>query len=136
MFTNQYLIALGIPTILLISGEMAKKLVRGTGWQRFDFFLGVEFTLASMSSALIHFFDLVKGDSNPASGTGIVMPQVAATSTFVAIAFFLLLFVLATHQDWEKRNNNPTGQILWLGLMSNFVGAGLLATFVLLVKGI
>lgn len=136
LLTNPYLLALGIPVILLASGAFAKKLVRGSAWERFDFFLGVEFTLAAMSSALIYVFDLVKvGTGNPVV-SGSLMNKFAATAAFIALTFFMLLWVLSAHQDWQKRNNNPRGQIFWLGFMANLIGAGLLATFVLLVKGI
>lgn len=131
---NTYVIALGIPVILLISGSLAKKLARGSKWERFDFFLGVEFTLAALSSALIHIFDLVKNASMQSQLD--VMKNITTTAAFIAWTFFLLLIVLSTHQDWTKRNNNPRGQIIWLGIVANFVGAGLLAAFVIFVKGI
>lgn len=136
LLTNPYFIAIGIPIILLACGAFAKKLVRGSPWERFDFFLGVEFTLATMSSALIYVFDLVKLGLNSPSVSNTLMSKFAATAAFIALTFFLLLCVLATHQDWQLRNNNPNGQIFWLGVFANLIGAGLLATFVLLVKGI
>jgi hypothetical protein len=127
-------IALGIPIILLISGSLAKKLVRGSKWERFDFFLGVEFTLAALSSALIHIFDLVKNASMQYQVD--VMKNITATAVFIAWTFFMLLVVLSTHQDWIKRNGNPNGQIVWLGIIANLVGASLLSAFILFVKGI
>lgn len=136
MLNNPYIIAIVTPIILLFSGSLAKKLVRGSNWERFDFFLGVEFTLASMSSALIYFFELVHASNNSQINSTTVMNKIAATATFVAITFFLLLWVLSTHQDWQKRNNNPCGQIIWLGIIANLVGAGLLAAFILWVKGV
>ena len=93
-------------------------------------------TLAAMSSALIYVSDLVKlGSDNSTIPKGL-MNKFAATAAFIALAFFLLLWILSTHQDWQRRNNNPRGQIFWLGVIANIIGAGLLATFVLLVKGI
>jgi len=136
LLNNPYIIALGIPLILMISGALAKKLVRGSKWERFDFFLGVEFTLATMSSALIYIFDLVKLGLQPSVGSSSLMNKLAATASFIALTFFLLLWVLSTHQDWVKRNNNPRGQIIWLGIIANLIGAGLLAAFVLWVKGV
>jgi len=134
VFTNQYFIALGIPLVLLLCGAVAKKLVRGSAWQRSDFYLGVEFTLAAMSSALVYVFDLVKvaGTDNSAPVAG----KMAATGSYLALCFFLLLWVLSTHQDWERRDQNPHGQLVWLCIVANIVGAGLLSVFILLVKGI
>lgn len=120
----------------MASGAFAKKLVRGSSWERFDFFLGVEFTLAAMSSALIYVVDLVKLGSNNPTIPNVLMNKIAATTAFIALTFFLLLWILSMHQDWQKRNNNPRGQIFWLGIVANTIGAGLLATFVLLIKGI
>lgn len=132
MFTNSYLIALGIPIILLLSGAVAKKLVRGSGWRAKDFYLGVETSLASLGAAMIHFFDLQK---QRMSG-GQLGEEVVATASFLAIAFFLLLWILSTHQDWEARTQNEKGQYLWLGLISNLIGILLFGSFVMLVKGI
>jgi hypothetical protein len=130
------MVALGIPVVLIISGALAKKLVRGSDWQRSDFYLGVELSLAAMASALVYVFDLAKlMSSQPVTEPG--LPQkIAATASFLALCFFLLLWVLSTHQDWERRSQNPRGQLVWLGLLANIVGAGLLAAFVLLVKGL
>lgn len=136
MLNNQYLVAVGIPFLLILCGAFAKKLVRGTNWKKNDFFLGVELSLASLGSAMVYFYDLQKLPvANPPLSTN-VGEKIGATATFLAISFFLLLFVLTTHQDWESRNSNPRGQILMLGVLSNGVGIGLFALFVLFVKGL
>ncbi len=132
MLTNSYLIALGIPIILLLSGAVAKKLVRGSGWQAKDFYLGVETSLAALGAAMIHFFDLQK---QQISGVQLG-EEVTATASFLAITFFLLLWVLSTHQDWEARTQNVKGQYIWLGGVSNLIGILLFGAFVMLVKGI
>jgi hypothetical protein len=136
MFTNPYLIALGIPILLIFCGALAKKLVRGSSWLRSDFFLGVELSLAAMAAALVYVFDLAKITSSQTSITASLPQKIAATASFLALCFFLLLWVLSTHQDWEKRSQNPRGQFIWLGIIANLIGAGLLAAFVLLVKGV
>jgi hypothetical protein len=119
-----------------LSGAFAKKLVRGSTWQRSDFYLGVELSLASMASALVYVFDLAKVTNAATPGAPPVDNKIAATVSFLALCFFLLLWVLSTHQDWERRSQNPKGQFIWLGVITNLVGAGLLAAFVLLVKGV
>jgi hypothetical protein len=119
VLTNPYMVALGIPIVLIILGALAKKLVRGSDWQRSDFYLGVELSLAAMASALVYVFDLAKlMSSQPANESG--LPQrIAATASFLALCFFFLLWVLSTHQDWERRSQNPRGQFVWLGLLAN-----------------
>ena len=87
----------------------------------------MELTLSSLGAAMIHFYDLAKQQNSP---------DISSTATYLAIAFFLLLWVLCTHQDWELRPRNKMGQYFWLGGVSNFVGVMLFATFIVLVKGI
>jgi hypothetical protein len=123
-----------VPIILILSSALAKKLVRGTSWSRVDFFLGVELSLAAMAAGLINFFDLSKSLTQVASAAA--SGNIASNGVFLAICFFLLLWVLATHQDWEKRAQDVAGQVLWLGIVCNLVGAGLMISFILLVKGI
>jgi len=136
VLTNPYLIAIGIPLLLIVCGAFAKKLVRGSKWQNTDFFLGVELSLAAMASALVYVFDLTKLTSVQSSTISSLMQKMVATASFLALCFFLLLLILSIHQDWEKRSQNPRGQFVWLGIIANLVGAGLLAAFVLLVKGV
>jgi len=135
MLTNTYLVALGIPLILLLCGAIARKLVRGNGWMKSDFFLGVELALAALGSAMVYYYDLQKLGA-AARGDPAVADKIGATTSFLAIAFFLLLWVLSTHQDWHARTQNPRGQLIWLGFISNFIGIALFAAFVMLVKGV
>lgn len=131
----RFLVAILIPLALLFCGAIAKKLVRGTSWERKDFFLGVELTLAALSSGLLYFFELVKITENGISGTP--DPQkVVSTAVFVALCFGLLLWVLSTHQDWERQPTTTKGQFSRLVIFSNGVGAGLICAFALLVKGV
>jgi hypothetical protein len=134
MLANPYITAIAVPLILILCNAVAKKLVRGSNWQRYDFFLGVELSLAAMAAALVHFLDL----SKPAiAGQAPLSPtKTTETAVFVAICFFLLLWILSTHQDWEKRTQNTKGQLLWLGVISNLIGAGLMVAFILNVEGI
>lgn len=136
MFTNSYLIALGIPIILLLSGAVAKKLVRGNGWKAADFFLGVELSLAALGAAMVHFFDLQKLSATQQMPAQVLGDKIVSTASFLAISFFLLLWVLSTHQDWEARAQNERGQLIWLGGVSNLIGIILFGTFVMLVKGV
>jgi hypothetical protein len=135
VLTNPYFIAVGIPLLLILCGALAKKLVRGSEWEVSDFFLGVELALSAMAAALVYVFDLAKLSShNPIPLD--LHQQITATSTFVAFSFFLLLWLMTAHQDWEKRSENKKGQVIWLVIVANFVGAALLTSFVLFVKGV
>ncbi len=140
LITNPYTVAVGVPSILLFSGALAKKLVRGSEWERRDFFLGVEFTLAAMSSALVYLFDLAKdmnkAISDPSINSASTSIKLTVTAVFVAFTFFLLLWVLSTHQDWEKPGVNAKKQFWRLCILSNLIGSGLMAVFILVVKGV
>ncbi len=136
LLTNLYLIAVGIPLVLILCGAFAKKLVRGSNWQRSDFFFGVELSLAAIASALVYIFDLTKLSLSQVSIATSIPQKIASTALFLTLCFFLLLWILTSHQDWEQRNHNPRGQLIWLGVIANLVGAGLLVMFVLLVKGV
>ncbi len=131
----RFLVAVLIPLVLLFCGAIAKKLVRGTSWKRRDFFLGVELTLAALSSGLLYFFELVKFTDTGITGSP-DPNKVATTAVFVALCFGLLLWVLSTHQDWEKQPATTKGQFSRLVVFSNGVGAGLICAFALLVKGV
>jgi NADH:ubiquinone oxidoreductase subunit 2 (subunit N) len=130
---HPYFVAVVIPIILLLCGAFARKLVRGSTWERKDFYLGVEFTLAALSAALVNFFDLAK-QLQQRSPVPELSNQLAATAGFACVTFFILLWVLATHQDWEKQTGR--GQFIRLGILSNVVGSGLMCAFVLIVKGV
>jgi hypothetical protein len=134
MLTNRYVIALVVPVVLILSSAFARKLVRGSPWVRSDFFLGVQLSLAAIAAALTNFLDLSKA---AAAGTAqIDANSLAKNGAFLAICFFLLLVVLATHQEWENKIQTPTAQFWWLGAFCNVIGAGLLVAFIILVKGI
>ena len=122
--------------LLITCGAVAKKLVRGSGWRRTDFFLGVELSLAAMALALVYMLDLSRLTLLPSTSITSVSQKIAATALFLALSFFLLLWVVSTHQDWEKKSRNPNGQLFWLGIISNLVGTALLIAFITIVKGV
>lgn len=124
-------IAEHLETLVLVRA----KLVRRTAWERHDFFLGIQLTLAALSSAFIQMFDLAKQkqavQSASAGASGLT------TAAFTAITLFLFLLVLSTHQDWDQAADKDKKKQIWqLGILCNFIGAGLLASFILWVKGV
>ena len=133
ILANPYFISIAIPTILLITGAFAKKLVRGSNWHRSDFYLGVEFSLAALSAGLIYLFDIANNHTNLAP---MEPKKIIIATAYLAVTFFLLLWILSTHQDWEKKEKNPKGQIFRLCILSNLLGCGLLVSFVIVVKGV
>lgn len=127
IFNNPWIVGICVPLIFLVSGGFAKKLVRGTPWRADDFYFGVESTLSSMASGLVYIYDLAK---DPHVGP----EKYTATTTFIVVSFFLLLLVIATHQTWES-NPSIVKRNLYLGVLCNIIGSGLMMAFVILVKG-
>jgi hypothetical protein len=125
-----YILAVGIPLMLIACGAFARKLVRGSEWIRSDFFLGVELALAAMASSLVFVSELAQS-----SDTGLLQNKALLAGAYAVACFFFLLWVMAVHQDWEKRPQDFRGQLIWLGGFSNLIGIALLTGFVLLVKG-
>ena len=142
VLTNPYVIALGVPLIFLMCGAVARKLVRKSrGWQRQDFYLGIQGTLASLSASLLYIFELLKRIDNlrvakqPIAAD--TVETLIATGMFIVSTFFLLLLVLSWHQDWQdSEHDSDRRQVMRLGLLSNGVGLGLLASFILWIKGV
>src|SRR5579864_7003527 len=97
------IVGAGVPLVLAIVGILGKKLARGKGWRRADFYLGVEFTLAGVSTALASIFDLLlKPGRNPQAVDSKLL-LLNFLVAFVGMVFFML--VTSFHQDYEDINN-------------------------------
>jgi hypothetical protein len=144
IFTNRYFIAGGIPFLLIFLGAIARKLIRASAWLREDFYLGVDLAIAGISSGLIYTSEVL-ADKRAAVGCATdPCRAILATaderllndSVFLVFALVSLLAILAFHQDAGPPTGNPRKQLLLLGVVSNVIGVGLLAYFILLVKGV
>lgn len=124
--TYVVIVALLFPTLLAIAGSVGKKLVRGTDFEKKDFFLGPDLTLGALSAGLVNLLDIAKDSHSSLTITA----SLFFTSGYIAVTFFLFIVILALHQVWEKRDNQPGRQILSLGVASNAIGVSLLALFV------
>lgn len=129
--TNVYLDAWGIPVLLILCKAIARKLSRGNGWIRSDFYCGLDLSMTAFGSGLVHCYDLRKLGATELFSNASFAAKVGAAASFVLIAFCVLLVVLSIHQDWQSRDNHPRGQLIWLGLIANSVGVALLGTLVL-----
>ena len=86
--------------------------MRGSGWRSSDFFLGVELSLAALASALMYIFDLAKFTLSGTNEASQLPQKIVATASFLVLSFFLLLWVISTHQDWEQ-NFEPSVFFYW-----------------------
>lgn len=131
--TSSLSIALVVPLVLILSSAMARKLVRGSDWQRSDFYLGVQISFATFGALLINFFDLLRQvEEDPASAAA---AKLASNGLLILLCVGIILFVMSMHQDWERKPQDKTGQLIWLGGLCNALGVGLMVIFVLLLKG-
>jgi NADH:ubiquinone oxidoreductase subunit 2 (subunit N) len=133
MLSNRYVVSIVVPMLLLSAGSLAKKLTRGPGWRREDFYLGVEFTLAALSSSLLYVVEL--GSNYPTAPSADFTKCVSA-GVFSSLTFVLLLVVLSFHQDWEPAERRGRSQFLVLVVFCNFIGLALVAAFTLMIKGV
>jgi hypothetical protein len=144
IFTNRYVIAVGIPFLLILLGAIARKLIRATPFISDDFYLGVDLSIAGISAGLIYTSELLTAKADAAGCATTACQTLIAhaddrllrDSTFLSGALFLFLLILAFHQDKGEKALNPRRRMLMLGVVSNMIGVLLLTCFILLVKGI
>lgn len=125
-------VGIGVPIVLLIIGIMGKRLARGpsSSWLRADFYLGVELTLAGVSSSLLNVFDFLKPGRVSHPSDAVVM-LVNVTAIVFGILFFL--FVLTLHQTYALGNppRSRTKELLMLAGLSNVLGFSVLVASVI-----
>lgn len=130
MFQSPIIPGLLAPIAFILIGAMCKKLVRSSPFERQDFFMGIELTLATMSAQLIYLIETFqKVKSLPQAPTDNLLMTV---SLFV-LTLLLLITLLAVHQS--NKTSSPKMQYITLTGFSNLVGIGLMFTFVYAVKG-
>jgi hypothetical protein len=123
---QQYVAAFGIPILLILLSALAEKLTKGQGWRWQYFYLGVDLTLAALSTALVNLADIqVSGKAAPA-GAG------AKSAMFIAGALFLLFIVMCLHQDYGHSENPSMREIVLLVFASNLAATGVFFGFILM----
>lgn len=136
-FAYRFVSGVGLPLLLAAFGIFGKKLARGVsgGWKRSDFYLGVEFTLAAVSAALINILDalLKPGTDTMPLEKGMLLGNIG-----VAIGgLFLFMFVLTMHQDYENDKNADDArkrELKALAGVCNVIGFGMLVAGIALMK--
>lgn len=117
-----FLESLLIPFVIIFVGSSGKKLARAKkGWERQDFFFGIELSLSAMSGVLTILFD---------DSIDRLLAQKAGL--FITICFGLFIYVLSLHQEYQQAT--PRKQYFWLTFFSNMIGIGLMMIFVFWFK--
>jgi hypothetical protein len=129
---QQYGAAFGIPFSLILLSACAEKLCRGPGWKWKYFYLGVDLTLAAMSSALVNLADAaIPGNK------GLPQGATAKSAMFIAVNLFLLFIVMGFQQDHGHAENPSRKQIFILVFVSNLLASGVFFGFILMkLKGL
>lgn len=129
---QQYAVAFGIPVSLILLSALAEKLTKGQGWKWKYFYLGVDLTLAAMSSALVNLADAqLPGNRALPAGAS------AKSAMFLAGSLFLLFIVMGFQQDHGTTENPTKRQIFMLVFASNLMATGVFFGFILMkLKGL
>lgn len=138
--------ALGIPILMMLCGSFGKTLAKRTWDWRFTY-LGPELALAAFSAQLAHLYDLVKDYKSLSASGGPILPaqidplffSTTGTALFLGLTFLIFLGILIIHKEVEPTPSATTQQITkaefgLLFFLANFLGAGCLTGFVLIVK--
>lgn len=124
---QQYSVAFGIPVILIFLSAFVEKLCRHQGWKLKYFYLGVDLTIAAMSSALVNLADsiLPGGRSLPARAS-------AYSALYLAGTLFLLFVLMCFQQDYGHIENPNWKHIALLVVASNLMATGIFFGFILM----
>lgn len=144
MTSIQYRLVVGVcvPAVLAVVGILGKRLTRGTvgSWKRSDLYLGVEFSLAGISAAVINLFDMLLKPSREqvvASLAAQAQNQSLSVDVRLVVMNFIIgflglvifMFVLILHQDYENESNVTkarTKELWMLAGLSNMLGCAIL----------
>jgi hypothetical protein len=133
MRTQTFIFVLASPAFLIVLGACTKRMVAGS-WERKHFFLGVELTVAAIATVLDHSIDLARVMSGGDDWPREVGRNALKSLAFLGVAIGWLMIVLTIHMGWEKETQRTRMQAIWLIVVTNAIGAGLLSGFALWVK--
>lgn len=116
---------------LAVLGVVGKKVARGPGWKREDVYLGVEFTLAGVSAALLNIFEFLKPVRNLDAFEKKLLGANVATAF---LGLILFTFALSMHQDYGGNSNRSRrAQLFWLAFVSNVLGFAVLVAAIMVM---
>jgi len=132
-------LSLAIPAAFLLITGIVKSLVR-TELTWGNFYLGLDAALAALANGIVNVVDIVRnvecGDQVATAAAATArQSRTYFTAAFICIAFFVLLIVMMIHQRQEsaktpvERMKNRWKRGIWLGLVANLIGSGMLLLF-------
>ena len=133
-------LSLLVPILFLIVGAAGKKLVRGSAWQRSDWYLGPEFSLSMIPTSLMFCVDRVRTlDGIAADAVNQIHAshvQIGYSLFTAAISLAVYIGLLSLHQDWEAEADRLRLKTFLLGIVSNGIALALFLSFSIYVQGI
>lgn len=127
-------IGLVVPVALAVLGILAKKVSRGVrgGWRRSDFYLGREFSLASVATSITSIVVIVLKPDRPFQGKA-DLAAVAENFGMVFLGFLCFMLIIGMHQDYEDEEHTGDAvskELKMIGLVCNIIGFALLVASV------
>jgi hypothetical protein len=133
----RFVIGLLVPIALAALGILAKKVSRGVGggWRRSDFYLGREFSLAGVATAITSILVIWLKPNRVFQGRA-DLGILGENFTTVFVGFLLYMLIIGMHQDYEDENHtgpDRSRELKLIGIVSNVIGFGLLVAAVALM---
>lgn len=134
----QYRIVIGltVPLVLSFIGILGKKLSRRTGgWRRSDFYLGREFSLAGVATAVTSILVILLKPDRTFQGRADLL-TLGENFAVVLVGFLLFMLIVSMSQDYEYESNEGaqrSKELKLIGLASNAIGIALLVASVALM---
>jgi hypothetical protein len=130
-----YLLAGGLSLLMCIGIILPRRIIKGAGLEWADFFIGVELCWASFGSGLVNLFNAVRLDMSLQTLPIGAFNRFLYAVLYLGIAFFMLLFTVSLHQNWESRTGEVKQRLILAGL-SNLIGLGLFVGLIFVFEGI
>jgi hypothetical protein len=130
-------ISLTVPVALSVVGILAKKISRGPrgGWRRSDIYLGREFVLAGVATAISSIVVILLKPGrvfNVKEDVSIIGGNFAAA--FVGFLMFMFIINLSLeYEDETHSGTDRTRELKMIGCVSNAIGIGILVWAVFLM---
>jgi uncharacterized membrane protein YidH (DUF202 family) len=124
-----------IPVGFLGFAGMAKSLVRSC-WTWANFYLGIDLSLAALANGIVNIVDVVHQAESGSTPMVELLSKVNNSALCVFIAIGALFGTMAFHQRFEildgDQSNHRLRRGILLGLVSNLLGASVLAAFIVM----
>lgn len=122
-----------VPSAAIVLGVLAKKVARKQHWNRAQFYLGAELTLAAFVVSLLSLVDKLRVEHVDPVTLREYQNSVLLNVGFVVFAVIILFLVVSLHQEWESNTQkHPKTSFFWLVCVCNMLGFSLLMAIAML----